>query len=85
MGIQLIEPNVEYYLNALLHHVVENKEHEDTLAGHDEVVGGSHITDELHSSERPGGNRTTSRRELNQQTVNQHIYIYTTRRGSHHQ
>ena len=51
-------------LNDFLHHVVEDEEHEDTLAGHDEVVHHRHVADQFHRTEVKGRDDAASRREL---------------------
>ncbi len=65
------------YLDRFFHKIVEDEENEDALAGHHEVVGGSHIADQLDSPEVPGGDGSTSGWEFNQEPeIRKYIIIY---------
>ena len=55
-------------LNGFLHHVVKYEQDKDGLTRHDEVITHSHVADQFHRAERPGGNGATSCRELHQKS-----------------
>ena len=59
--------NLSCYLNEFLNHVVEDEENEDAFTGHDKVVPGIDIADQLHCAEVPGRDRSSGRRELHYQ------------------
>ena len=59
---------MELDLEGFLDNVVADKEDEYELTGHDEVVEGVDIAQELHCLDGPGGNHTPCSRQLKRQS-----------------
>lgn len=57
------------HLKALLHHIVDNEQTEQSLAAQNDVVTDWNITQQLYGTESPGWHNATSSGELHQQPV----------------
>ena len=81
VGIPTFQPSSTH----LLDDVVQHKEGEDPFAGHDEVVEGRDVAQQLHSSEREGWNHTARSREFEHQPGDGEMWCQSRERGTQDQ